>query len=62
MLGLRTIVYEEMEYECKVNNEIINENAIGYLFNIALFFSYLIIGLLIFFYSVSSKRLKLDII
>ena len=40
----------------------VNEKTIGTLFNIALFFSYLILGLLILFYSVSSKRLKLDII
>lgn len=62
MLDSRELIYEEIEYEYQVHNKWINEKNLGRLHLTSLYFSYLIIALLILFYSVTGPILKLDIL
>lgn len=62
LLYSRAIIYKEIEYEYQVHAKLINEKSLEKLFQVSLYASYLIVAMLILFYSVTGLALKLDTI
>lgn len=61
LLNSRKVVYQDIDQEKNSETRLLNQEKMGYLFNFSLFLCYLIICLLVLFFSVGKSGAVLDI-